>query len=401
MSHVLLVGVSMRAAAVSASRAGYDVTAIDAYGDIDVPSTVRVLPVACGPAMFDSARFSALLASRAARGVTCDAVVYGSGFENHPHAVAALARQRVLWGNPPEVLRRVRCPRRFLDTFRENGFRVPDTLETGEPAEPGAPDEKAAAAIGPSSGEWIEKPFRSGGGHGIHVWHPGAPLARGAYLQTRVDGIPGSIVFVAAGGDAVPLGVSRQLVGDPLFGAGGFRYCGSIVSNAGDLFGQDATVIATASALARVAARAHGLVGVNGIDFMARDGVPYPIEINPRWSASMELVERACGTSVFAAHAAACADGALPAPASCVPARPAIGKAIVFARRAAVASGTRAWLEREDVSDVPAPGTAIPSGAPVCTIFAEGDSVADCYAALARRAQDVYSEMHLWPAPRA
>ena len=29
-----------------------------------------------------------------------------------------------------------------------------------------------------------------------------------------------------------------------------------------------------------------------------------PIEINPRWSASMELVERAHGVSVFGVHAA-------------------------------------------------------------------------------------------------
>jgi predicted ATP-grasp superfamily ATP-dependent carboligase len=396
MPHVLLVGVSMRAAAVSASRAGYDVTAIDAFGDIDVPATVRILPLTSG-----AGSFSPPAAARAARGVTCDAVVYGSGFENHPRAVAALAHQRVLWGNPPEVLRRVRCPRHVLDTFRGNGFRVPDMFEPGES---GAPGEKAAAAVGTSSGKWIEKPYRSGGGHGVHAWHPGAPVTRGAYLQTRVDGIPGSVVFVAAAGDAVPLGVSRQLVGDPVFGAGGFRYCGSIVSHAGDLFGHDPAVIATASALARVAARAHGLVGVNGLDFVARDGVPYPLEINPRWSASMELVERAYGTSVFAAHATACADGALPAVSS-VPSPPAIGKmafgkalgkAIVFARRAAVAHDTRGWLEHDDVSDVPAPGTLIPSGAPVCTVFAEGETAAGCYAALVRRAQDVYSEMRLW-----
>ena len=45
---------------------------------------------------------------------------------------------------------------------------------------------------------------------------------RGCYLQQRLEGVPGSVVFVAAGGRAAPLGVSRQLVGEPAFGASGF-----------------------------------------------------------------------------------------------------------------------------------------------------------------------------------
>ncbi len=49
----------------------------------------------------------------------------------------------------------------------------------------------------------------------------------------------------------------------------------------------------TASALASAVTGEFGLVGVNGIDFIVRDGIPYAIEVNPRWCASMELVERA------------------------------------------------------------------------------------------------------------
>ena len=45
--------------------------------------------------------------------------------------------------------------------------------------------------------------------------------------------------------------------------------------------------------LARALVEEFDLVGVNGIDFVARDGLPYAIEVNPRWCASMELVERA------------------------------------------------------------------------------------------------------------
>ena len=138
-------------------------------------------------------------------------------------------------------------------------------------------------------------------------WH-GGPLPRGTYLQQRVDGTPGSIVFAADGRRAVPLGVSRALAGDPRFGgggAGGFRYCGSIlVAPEMPLFGH-------ACRLAAAVTQAFGLVGVNGIDFVARRSVPYAVEVNPRYCASMELVERARGISIFEVHARACA-GELP-----------------------------------------------------------------------------------------
>ena len=106
----------------------------------------------------------------------------------------------------------------------------------------------------------------------------------------------------------------------------------------------------TASALASAVTEEFGLVGVNGIDFVVRDGVPYAIEVNPRWCASMELVERAYGFSVFDAHASACTAGALPdfdlrePPGAGWKGPAAFGKAVVYARRDVAVGDTRAWL---------------------------------------------------------
>ena len=66
------------------------------------------------------------------------------------------------------------------------------------------------------------------------------------------------------------------------------------------------------SAIAGAVTEAFGLVGLNGIDFVLREGEPYVLEINPRYSASMELIERGGRLSVFEAHVAACG-GDLPA----------------------------------------------------------------------------------------
>src|SRR5205814_190274 len=52
---------------------------------------------------------------------------------------------------------------------------------------------------------WLVKPLRSGGGDGIAVWRRGAPVPRGTYLQQRIAGVAGSIVFAADGRRAMPL----------------------------------------------------------------------------------------------------------------------------------------------------------------------------------------------------
>ncbi|PYR44767.1 MAG: hypothetical protein DMF95_22420, partial [Acidobacteria bacterium] len=100
MKRVVIAGVSTRAAAESAAQAGFVVTAIDAFGDLDQHASVRSVPL--------SGRFTAHAAARAARNIECDAVAYLSSFENHPSAVIALAAGRALWGNSPDVLGYVR-----------------------------------------------------------------------------------------------------------------------------------------------------------------------------------------------------------------------------------------------------------------------------------------------------
>jgi len=84
---VVLVGVSTRAMASSAARAGYLVTALDAFGDLDHPRRVRALSLPRDLGV----RFTALAAARLSRDIACDGVAYTAGFENHPRAVRLLA----------------------------------------------------------------------------------------------------------------------------------------------------------------------------------------------------------------------------------------------------------------------------------------------------------------------
>ena len=70
--------------------------------------------------------FTPRAAARAARSIEYEAVAYLSSFENHPKAVSALAAGRALWGNAPEVLRRVRNPMLVAQALRGRGCAVPE-----------------------------------------------------------------------------------------------------------------------------------------------------------------------------------------------------------------------------------------------------------------------------------
>ena len=250
----------------------------------------------------------------------------------------------------------------------------------------------------PRRGRWLVKRLASGGGRGVRTWTTGVRVPRGAYLQERIEGTPGSVVFVAAGGRAVPLGVSRQLCGDRAFGAAGFQYCGNILAAAGDAqFQNGGVLMRSALDVAQVVAGTFGVIGVNGVDFVARDGAAYAIEVNPRFSASMELVERAHGMSVFGVHAAACVDSVLPTFDLLQRQKriEAVGKAIVFAKRDVVIGDSRSWIDA-GIRDVPHPGERIETGRPVCTVFASGRDAATCYLELVRQASEVYATLAGW-----
>jgi len=360
---VLLAGVSTRAMAESAALAGYAVWSLDAFGDLDQHPSVRAvsLPRDVG------APFTVDAVVRAADGIESDVVAYLSPFENHPATVERLARGRTLWGNSASVLRRVRTPGVI-----------------------------SRAAVSDSN-RWLVKPRASGGGHGIEWWSPGNPVPAESHVEPFIDGEPGSIVFVAAGRDLSPLGLTRQLVGEMAFGATGFRYCGSILHNATHTGGRS-QLLDSALHVARGVVAEFDLVGVNCIDFIARDGVAIPIEVNPRWSASMELVERTHGLSVFGVHATACTTGELPTfDVAHAHTSPAVsGKAIVFARHDVTCGDTAVWLGDSTVRDVPHPGEHIAAGRPVCTIFATGADADTCHAGLIARANRVYETLESW-----
>ena len=119
----------------------------------------------------------------------------------------------------------------------------------------------------------------------------------------------------------------------------------------------------------------------------------WPIEVNPRYVASIELLERATGIATL---------GAWPihpprrqVAGSAAPAGHAVhGKAILFARADGSAPDMYELFARDQVADVPLIGEPIRAGHPVCTVFAAGADRDACLARLHDLARRLYTR---WP----
>jgi len=378
---ILAVGVSVRAMAESATKSGYPVVALDAFGDVDLRSFCESYSMARD---FQAA-YSAKGLLHASRALKFDALAYTANLENFPGVVRNFCRSAVVLGNSPEVLEQIRSWSTLSAALERAGFKTPAARYEGDPL----PDQ--------GSFRWLKKPLRSGGGRHVSFWSPGQRVGRSFMLQEYIPGIACSASFVANGREAVLLGLTEQLIGLPDYGGRRFWYCGNLLPLAPELYGspfQD--ILAQTQRMASLLTREFSLTGVNGIDFILAGDQVYPIEVNPRYGASMELIEQAYHLPVFDLHFRAVALGELPqfdllnrkAP----PERFFV-KTILYAEKDAAAPDTNRWMARR-IRDIPHSGERLMKGQPVCTLFAEGGSRQECLANLADLKESIKQEIY-------
>lgn len=385
---LLLAGVSARALAASATGsrllrarfpAGFVV--LDYFGDADLrEQAARDRAVVLSlPGDLGLPRSVAAL-GRAALEIDAGALLYASGFENRPRLLRILGRRLAILGNGASEVRPVRDP----------AVLFPFLAAEGIPHPPTHPGRATAPRRGGTRHLW--KPARSGGGAGVRPAAPGERRPPGHYLQRRLAGVPGSAIALAgdAGAWAVVLGVTEQLAGMRELGGTGFRYGGNVVGPPEELAPTGA--IATLGAAASAIARRFALRGLFGIDFVLSGGIPAIVEVNPRYTASMELLEQIVARSLLDMHLEAL-DGGPPPPA---PLRPPaaegarfLGKGILYAVRRMQSRVDPASLQALGCRDVPCPGERIDPGHPICTIVVGGGTRAACRARLVERADDV------------
>lgn len=364
IDEVLIIGASTRAAAFSASRAGLRPRCMDLFADSDLAERFPVV-------RFDPDREADDL-ERIASSFGCPHWLYTGSMEGRPELVERLERLGRLLGNGPEILRRVRDPWRVSASLSAVGLPTP-------------PLRTASEGKGPS-GRWLRKSRASAGGMGV-AWAGATAEASGdEYYQEFVDGETCSALFVAAAGRARLIGTALQLPGPA---EAPFLYRGSLAPWPLD------AVLDDLQAMGRVLAADFDLVGLFGVDFIVKDGVPWVLEVNPRYTASVEIHEAALKRPLLTEHVRACLDREVGTGARPTPECSTHGKCIVYAPRRTTFLGrpNLDWRPEDDIppphADVPAEGAVIEAGEPVITIFASDASAETCREILERRAAEM------------
>ena len=367
--NILIIGASARHLAQSAKTAGLSPLAIDLFGDWDLGQIAKCqrveslskLDIEQLPPQFESVK----------QFMIC------GGMETRGEVVAKLASKFSFLGPQPIQLSRTQDPFLLNDVCLANSIAFPAVRKFDDTVE--------LTQMDCEWPKWLSKPLLGSGGHSISLWNENT-VPENHFLQERINGISYSALFVSNHSGAKLLGITRQLVGQPL-ASKPFAYCGSV--------GPIQLHSTTEQNIARAGdcvAEAFKLTGCFGIDFIVdEDALPWLIEINPRITASAEVLELAgCIKSIVGLQIHSCSGSSVDLSAT---ARAVVGKAIVYSdldRTLQINDSLFEFLKSNSlqrdnflnsaatqisVADIPRIGTKIQPGHPIVSIFVTGETV--------------------------
>jgi uncharacterized protein len=390
MSLIAVAALSARMLAETARDDGFEVVALDLFGDTDTRRACSQwlrIGSAATLQIDDASVLSALrdLAQRGAGGW-----VPGSGFEGRPDLLERGAALLPLIGTKADAVRRVRDPRIFFDLL--DSARLPHP-----PVRMTAPADTAG---------WLVKDAQACGG-----WHirrlslppdasPPEPDPAHRYFQREMPGEPVSATFIGNGSDARVLGFNRLIVRRQ--GTRPFVFCGVV----GPVPLPDDVAVRLTAAVRTIVA-AFSLRGLGSLDFMLDGNAFGVLEVNPRPPASMALYgkryfqsgSQAAPCGAVAAHVRACMNDELPELAAQLADAGVQGTEIVFAPRPVWidAHAARRLAARADCHDLPSGAMHFASGDPICSVSAAGADVEQVRKLLALGREAVHQLLEIDP----
>jgi len=298
-----------------------------------------------------------------------DAVLLSSGLDDSPDVLSGLNDLVPILGNPPNGISRVRDKMEFFRELKRLRIPHPKTaiVDDFEEAEEKSKEIGYPVVVKPSSGF---------GGAGIRkvrshrelkqTFQEVSSLNGKVLIQEYISGIPASASLISSSNKVAVLTLNEQLLGIREIGQlEPFGYCGNLIP-----LSMADTIKDSCKDLVKRVVLHFGLVGSNGVDLViSEEGLPYVIEVNPRFQGTLECVERTLRTNVVRLHAEACVQGILLSIVKktsifCV-------RLILFAPHRSITPDLSTFKE---VRDIPLPGVIIEKGEPVCSIFIEGSS---------------------------
>ena len=390
------MGASCRAAAQAAARAGCTrILAWDDFLDADLLEIAQARSLADFPE--DSPQSLAEL-----QGIP---LVLCGGMENRPDFIQRRIDQGMLCGVTGDMLRQLRSLVSWQRWASESRIGWPTTVQ----------DLSDPRLDSVRSESWMLKPVGRAGG--VHVraiaslegldrvanlgLDPGSPTSDLWYLQQYVPGISIGVSY-CTGSNENPesnepprtriVGIARSILSEELDAPLPWIYRGSLAP-----YSVSPSLRASLERFAQTVAQSTGIRGLWQADFQIDpNGQLWLLEINPRWSASMELHELLEGYSWITEHVRILCDGAskrVPSPGS--PAGQQIAKGIVYAPHGMHLSvaqvdrlgrsgwhGTLRELETAEfcLADIPQSdplGVDFAEGMPIVTVLVAGEKNAD------------------------
>ncbi len=245
------------------------------------------------------------------------------------------------------------------------------------------------------AGEWIRKPLAGTGGIGIErVLSVNGKCEPDYYDQQYAPGESYSAVFFASqAGEIKLLGITEQLIGCDELPHRPFAYVGSVGPVISGESEYEQSIRLTLQKMADALNKQIHFYGLFCFDFIVSQDVPYLVEINPRYSASIEVLELALQQSFLRLF--------LNRRVRCNAPEKQIGKSILYAWQEFELPSDWDWNQATHelagrnweydqwsvpvLSDLPAPGTKFSTGDPICTIWLEQENIQSCCEELRKR----------------
>lgn len=357
---VLVAGFATRHVACSAKNAGYEVHAIDAFCDQDLHWNTK----SCR--LFEDLESLPGLIEKSCKDIEPDILVVTSGAEE-------ITSSKKISGNPRETAGKFSDKKRIQEFFEENSVNVPAILAADE----------YPAMLKPckGAGGWRNTIVNSPEEENdfCTLW-PETPYIR----QEVIGGLPCSVSCIAAAGKAKAIAANLQyLRGGSDEKAYGFAGAATpLAAERKDELMREAERIASLS----------GCTGSIGIDFILAEEGTYAIEINPRFQATLDIIEMSTGFSIFEAHINAC-KGLLP---EFTPkAKKTVARRIIFADRdIKVLDDLKKFYPR--VADIPWKNDEIKEGGAIISVYGEGSTLAEAESSLDKTIKEIARYISRW-----
>lgn len=337
---VLVIGHSVRALSRMAVDAGYDVVAIDCFGDLDTRRLALhsvVIPHLQVAVVADA--MTTLMGL-----VVVDGVLFGAGFEQQPDSLHYLQQQFPLLGMAVSCFCRLNHQQDFFATLQQLQIPYPPT--------------RFDLPVLDEDG--LLKPLLGQGGVGIRpVTSALNPMPEGYYWQQRMAGEAFSVLFVGHVAGVSVLGFNRQWTrsSSPLhpFLFGGIANSAVLPDTIRHQVNQWLAQLSTC----------YELRGLGSLDFIVADQGCFCLEINARIPASAQLY----GKQVLQWHVDACLGQVIDLESI---AFDAAGYHVVYANQTVSIPEAMTWPEW--VVDIPVGGAIIEKDQPLCSIICQDNS---------------------------